>query len=142
MEAKCENCKFWWCPERKENPEEDLGWCRRYPPTEHFQEGPPSETLPPLTSYDSWCGEFKAINSNSENDFLDMSVLDFLRYEAKISRWYAVFSFCHKKNIETMQQFIDFFSVGKILELHQIGPTSAKEIKIKINEFGFELKEY
>ena len=56
-DACCENCLF-WTDDWEESEYQDVGTCRRYPPTRNSKR--PKETgLFPLTSCVCWCGEYK-----------------------------------------------------------------------------------
>jgi hypothetical protein len=50
----CQSCSFF---EREKN--EDVGICRRYPPSTFFLGDDEFDSLFPVTGPSEWCGEFK-----------------------------------------------------------------------------------
>ena len=50
----CQSCAFF---DREKN--DDVGFCRRYPPSMFFLGDDDFESLFPITGLSEWCGEFK-----------------------------------------------------------------------------------
>ena len=50
----CQSCAFF---DREKN--DDVGFCRRYPPSMFFLGDDDFESLFPITGLAEWCGEFK-----------------------------------------------------------------------------------
>lgn len=55
--AECGNCRYFW-HDREESGEDDLGECRRYPPSYVLDHGTPDEFFYcPSVTKGFWCGE-------------------------------------------------------------------------------------
>ena len=120
-DVRCENCVFW---ERYE-PGAELGWCQRYPPIHPDRAEPNESHFHPISSGDSWCGEFQ---HRSRQIPLPRSLSVRTR------------NILRKQGIESMGELAEY-TEQEMLDVHKCGYTSLNEMVAALHNFGMAFKK-
>jgi Bacterial RNA polymerase, alpha chain C terminal domain len=137
-EAQCVNCRFWLAGH------EDIGECRRRAPLPtlrplHCPDGALGTQFAywPVTSNNSWCGEFEAKSEGANAELLALSVnAERIGFSARILNSFDKYG---RRQITTVGDLVQR-EARDLLELRNFGQRSLAEVRNKLAKVGLQLK--